>query len=156
MATVMSAPVEPQGGPATPPSSWPPTATTWVSVTGTSWHLFLVPRGDSRMLAQSVGLGVENHRLLPLRHGETEWSKSGQHTGRTELELTDTGREKAEAAGGALRELKLENLMVIRSPRRRTLATAEFASLSVDEVSPLIAEWDYGCYEGLTTAQTRE
>lgn len=72
------------------------------------------------MLAQSVGLGVENHRLLPLRHGETEWSKSGQHTGRTELELTDTGREKAEAAGRTLRELKLENLMVIRSPRRRT------------------------------------
>ena len=54
------------------------------------------------MLAQSVGLGVENHRLLPLRHGETEWSKSGQHTGRTELELTDTGREKAEAAGRTL------------------------------------------------------
>lgn len=46
--------------------------------------------------------------------------------------------------------------MVISSPRRRALATAEFASLSVDEVSPLIAEWDYGRYEGLTTAQTRE
>ena len=99
---------------------------------------------------------MENHRLLLLRHGETEWSKSGQHTGRTELELTDTGREKAEAAGRTLGELKLENLMVISSPRRRTLATAEFASLSVDEVSPLIAEWDYGCYEGLTTAQIRE
>src|SRR5271166_1472038 len=46
--------------------------------------------------------------------------------------------------------------MVISSPRRRALATAEFASLSVDEVSPSIAEWDYGRYEGLTTAQTRE
>jgi broad specificity phosphatase PhoE len=46
--------------------------------------------------------------------------------------------------------------MVISSPRRRALATAEFASLSVEEVSPLIAEWDYGRYEGLTTAQTRE
>lgn len=44
--------------------------------------------------------------------------------------------------------------MVISSPRRRALATAEFASLSVEEVSPLIAEWDYGRYEGLTTAQT--
>jgi broad specificity phosphatase PhoE len=114
-------------------------------------------RGATReCLAQSVGRGVENHRLLLLRHGETEWSKSGQHTGRTELELTDTGREKAEAAGRTLGELKLENLMVISSPRRRTLATAEFASLSVDEVSPLIAEWDYGSYEGLTTAQIQE
>jgi broad specificity phosphatase PhoE len=101
-------------------------------------------------------MGVENHRLLLLRHGETEWSKSGRHTGRTELELTDTGRARAEVAGRTLVELKLENLMVISSPRRRALATAEFAGLIVDEVSPLIAEWDYGRYEGLTTAQIRE
>jgi len=65
-------------------------------------------------------MGVENHRLL-LRHGETEWSKSGQHTGRTELELTDTAREQAEVVGWTLGELKLENLMVISSPRRRDL-----------------------------------
>ena len=51
--------------------------------------------------AESVDMGVQNHRLLLLRHGETEWSKSGQHTGRTELELTETGREQAEAGRAA-------------------------------------------------------
>ncbi|HYB38888.1 MAG TPA: acid phosphatase [Mycobacterium sp.] len=101
-------------------------------------------------------MGVQSHRLLLLRHGETEWSKSDRHSGRTELELTDTGREQAQAVGPTLGELKPENLMVISSPRRRALATAEFAGLTVDDVSPLIAEWDYGRYEGLTTAQIRE
>jgi broad specificity phosphatase PhoE len=101
-------------------------------------------------------MGVENHRLLLLRHGETEWSKSGRHTSRTELELTDTGRGQAEVAGRTLGELKLDDLRVISSPRHRALATAELAGLTVDEVSPLLTEWDYGSYEGLTTAQIQE
>lgn len=98
----------------------------------------------------------ENHRLVLLRHGETEWSKSGQHSGRTELELTDNGRAQATAAGQALNELHLVNPMVITSPRRRAVSTAELAGLTVDEKSPLIAEWDYGSYEGLTTAQIHQ
>jgi broad specificity phosphatase PhoE len=101
-------------------------------------------------------MGVDNHRLLLLRHGETEWSKSGQHTGRTELELTDTGRAQAKQAGQALAALKLNDPVVISSPRQRALATAQLAGLTVNEVSPLLAEWDYGSYEGLTTAQIRE
>jgi broad specificity phosphatase PhoE len=101
-------------------------------------------------------MGVENHRLVLLRHGETDWSKSGQHTGRTELELTDTGRKRAQAAAETLSGLKLDNPIVICSPRRRALVTAELAGLIVDEVTELIAEWDYGSYEGLTTAQVRE
>jgi probable phosphoglycerate mutase len=101
-------------------------------------------------------MGVDNHRLLLLRHGETEWSKSGQHTGRTELELTDTGRAQAKQAGQALAALKLNDPMVISSPRQRALATAQLAGLTANEVSPLLAEWDYGSYEGLTTAQIRE
>lgn len=91
-----------------------------------------------------------------LRHGETEWSKSGQHTGRTDLELTDNGRVQATAAGRALDDLRLQDPMVVTSPRRRTVATAELAGLTIDEKTPLIAEWDYGAYEGLTTAQIRE
>jgi broad specificity phosphatase PhoE len=101
-------------------------------------------------------MGLHNHRLVLLRHGETEWSKSGQHTGRTEVELTEAGRTQAKLAGGVLGELKLVDPLVISSPRQRSLTTAQLAGLSVDEVSERLAEWDYGAYEGLTTEQIQE
>ncbi|MBS4729082.1 acid phosphatase [Mycobacterium sp. SM1] len=101
-------------------------------------------------------MGAKNHRLLLLRHGETEWSQSGRHTGRTELELTDRGRKRAQAAATTLNRLRLDHPVVICSPRRRALVTAELAGLRVDEITELIAEWDYGAYEGLTTEQVRE
>ncbi len=101
-------------------------------------------------------MSVEQHRLLLLRHGETEWSLSGRHTGRTELDLTDTGREQAKLAADALDVLSLDNPLVVSSPRQRALVTAELAGLTVDEVSPLLAEWDYGDYEGLTTQEIRQ
>ncbi len=101
-------------------------------------------------------MGLYNHRLVLLRHGETAWSKSGQHTGRTDIELTDTGRLQAELAGRVLRELNLADPLVISSPRIRALTTAKLAGLAVDDVSSLIAEWDYGSYEGLTTPQIHE
>lgn len=109
-----------------------------------------------RRAAESVGVSVERHRLLLLRHGETEWSRTGRHTGRTELELTDTGRRRAKLTAEALAELELQNPLVVSSPRRRALETAQLAGLTVDEVSPLLAEWDYGAYEGLTTPQIRQ
>ena len=98
---------------------------------------------------------ARQYRLVLLRHGETEWSKSGQHTGRTDLDLTDTGREQAKSAAAALADLQLQNPIVISSPRRRARATAELAGLTIDEESPLLAEWDYGEYEGLTPDQIR-
>lgn len=101
-------------------------------------------------------MGLHDHRLVLLRHGETEWSKSGQHTGRTEVELTDAGREQAQLAAGVLGELKLVDPLVISSPRRRSLVTGELAGLSVDDVTEQLAEWDYGSYEGLTIEQIRE
>jgi probable phosphoglycerate mutase len=101
-------------------------------------------------------VSVEQHRLLLLRHGETEWSLSGRHTGRTELDLTETGREQAKLAADALDVLSLNNPLVVSSPRKRALVTAELAGLTVDEVSPLLAEWDYGDYEGLTTKEIRQ
>ncbi|WP_368628728.1 acid phosphatase [Mycobacterium tuberculosis] len=101
-------------------------------------------------------MGVRNHRLLLLRHGETAWSTLGRHTGGTEVELTDTGRTQAELAGQLLGELELDDPIVICSPRRRTLDTAKLACLTVNEVTGLLAEWDYGSYEGLTTPQIRE
>ncbi|MFG1930606.1 acid phosphatase [Mycobacterium sp. NPDC048908] len=101
-------------------------------------------------------MSLLQHRLFLLRHGETEWSKSGQHTSRTELDLTETGRQQAKLAADALSVLTLDNPLVVSSPRKRALVTAELAGLNVDEVSPLLAEWDYGDYEGLTTQQIRE
>lgn len=101
-------------------------------------------------------MGVQDHRLVLLRHGETEWSKSGQHTGRTDIELTGAGREQAEFAGVVLGDLHLKRPMVICSPRRRSLVTADLAGLIVDQVTPLVAEWDYGDYEGLTTPQIQK
>jgi broad specificity phosphatase PhoE len=101
-------------------------------------------------------MGVESHRLVLLRHGETEWSKSGQHTGCTDLDLTDNGRAQAVAARPGLADLHLDNPKVISSPRRRAVETAELAGLTVDEKSELLAEWDYGSYEGVTTAQIHQ
>jgi probable phosphoglycerate mutase len=101
-------------------------------------------------------MGLHNHRLVLLRHGETEWSKSGRHTGRTDLELTDHGRVQAELAGQVLRELRLADPVVFSSPRIRALTTAKLAGLAINEVTALLAEWDYGSYEGLTTPQIHE
>lgn len=102
------------------------------------------------------GVTVERHRLLLLRHGETEWSRTGRHTGRTDVELTDDGRDQARLAAEAIADLQLNDPLVVSSPRHRALATAELAGLQVDEVTPLLAEWDYGDYEGLTTPEIRE
>jgi probable phosphoglycerate mutase len=66
-----------------------------------------------------VSLG--NHRLVLLRHGETEWSRSGQHTSTTDLDLTDVGRGQAELAANTLRHLALDHPLVVSSPRRRAL-----------------------------------
>lgn len=96
------------------------------------------------------------HRLILLRHGETEWSATGRHTGRTEQDLTETGREQAVLARPALAELQLADPLVISSPRRRALDTAKLAGLHVDEIDPELSEWDYGDYEGLTTPQIRQ
>lgn len=94
--------------------------------------------------------------MLLIRHGETEWSRSGQHTSRTDLDLTAAGRQQAKVTADALNDLQLVDPLVISSPRRRALVTAELAGLTVDEVSEELAEWDYGSYEGLTTQQIRE
>ena len=111
------------------------------------------PRADGHVCqAESFSMGVESHRLVLLRHGETEWSKSGQHTGRTDLDLTDHGRAQAAAAAPAVADLHLDNPKVISSPLRRAVLTAELAGLTVEEKSSLLAEWDYGSYEGVTTA----
>nr|WP_094294394.1 acid phosphatase [Mycobacterium neumannii] len=101
-------------------------------------------------------MALLEHRLILLRHGETEWSRSGRHTSHTDLELTAAGVERAKLAAEALAELELDDPLVLSSPLRRAMQTAELAGLNIDEVSPLLREWDYGRYEGLTTPEIRE
>ena len=106
--------------------------------------------------AESGLVGLTEHRLILLRHGETEWSKTGKHTSRTELDLTPHGRGQAQAAADTLRQMALQDPYVVCSPRVRAQTTAELAGLTVDEVNPLISEWDYGDYEGTTTVEIRK
>jgi probable phosphoglycerate mutase len=89
--------------------------------------------------------------LILLRHGETEWSRSGQHTGRTDIPLTPAGR----AVGAALAPLlaRYHIVAAFSSPAQRALQTASLAGLVGVEQDPDLWEWDYGGYEGLTTAQ---
>lgn len=97
--------------------------------------------------------------LWLLRHGETEWSRQGRHTGRTDVLLTDRGREMAAALAPVLAPVRFA--LVLCSPLRRASQTAELAGLlDRDGCETMfdkdLSEWDYGDYEGLTTPQIRE
>ena len=85
------------------------------------------------------------------RHGETAWSLSGQHTGRTDLPLTERGERNARALGRRLRGLRFAK--VFTSPLKRAVRTCELAGFgAAAEIDPDLVEWDYGQYEGLRTA----
>jgi broad specificity phosphatase PhoE len=86
------------------------------------------------------------------RHGETTWSLSGQHTGRTDLPLTERGERQARALGGRLRDVAFAK--VLTSPSQRAVRTAELSGYgAAAEIVPELAEWDYGRYEGRRTAE---
>ncbi len=90
--------------------------------------------------------------LWLIRHGETEWSLSGAHTGRTDIPLTPAGEESARAIGAELAGHKFA--MVLTSPRQRAMRTCELAGYGDQaQVDPNLAEWNYGDYEGRTTDQ---
>jgi broad specificity phosphatase PhoE len=92
--------------------------------------------------------------LYLIRHGETEWSRSGQHTSYTDIDLTPTGETQARLLGGLLGEHAFA--AVLTSPRLRARRTAELAGLRPAEVAEDLTEWHYGEYEGRTTVQIRE
>jgi broad specificity phosphatase PhoE len=92
--------------------------------------------------------------LMLIRHGETTWSKSGQHTGRTDLPLTETGEQQAKALVRRLAGRRFA--LVMSSPRTRATATALLAGLDDVVIDDDLAEWDYGDFEGLTTPQIQE
>jgi broad specificity phosphatase PhoE len=92
--------------------------------------------------------------LILVRHGETDWSRDGKHTGRTDIPLTRHG----EAAAAALAPLlaRRDIAAVFTSPAQRAIRTAELCGLTGAKQDPDLWEWDYGGYEGLTTPQIRE
>ena len=87
------------------------------------------------------------------RHGETEWSRDKKHTGHTDVPLTENGEEQAQALGRTFRGH--EFVRVLSSPLGRARETARLAGFADPEVLDLLAEFDYGEYEGLTTKEIR-
>ncbi|WP_323098375.1 histidine phosphatase family protein [Intrasporangium sp. YIM S08009] len=95
--------------------------------------------------------GVVPGDIYLFRHGETEWSLTGQHTGTTDLPLLPEGEAAARELADILRPRTFSRVLV--SPLQRARHTAELAGLGDFEVEPLLREWDYGAYEGVTTKQ---
>ncbi|CAK7279907.1 histidine phosphatase family protein [Streptomyces misionensis] len=89
--------------------------------------------------------------LLLVRHGETEWSRSGRHTGRTDVPLTEHGREEARRLVPLVSSYRIGAAFV--SPLRRARETAELIGVRDARVDADLCEWDYGGYEGVTTAE---
>ncbi len=89
--------------------------------------------------------------VIVVRHAETAWSRSGQHTSRTELDLTPEGERQAAGIGAALAGIPFD--LVLCSPRLRARHTAELAGLEPIKIDDDLAEWDYGDFEGLTTSE---
>jgi broad specificity phosphatase PhoE len=94
-------------------------------------------------------------RCFLIRHGETEWSLSRRHTGRTDLPLLPIGRKQAEALRTPLARYSFR--LVLHSPLARAVETCSLAGLGPGALAdPDLAEWDYGAYEGLTTPDILE
>jgi probable phosphoglycerate mutase len=103
--------------------------------------------------------GMRDARTTPsevwlVRHGETEWSRDHRHTSTTDLPLTDHGVEVARELAGRLAGVDFD--LVLTSPRLRARRTAELAGFADAAVEQDLVEWDYGDYEGVTTAEIRE
>jgi broad specificity phosphatase PhoE len=92
-------------------------------------------------------------QVLLIRHGETEGSRTGQHTGRTDIPLTEEGERQAKSVG---RSLRGRELTVLTSPLSRARETCRLAGFESAEVDDDLREWDYGIYEGRTTLDIRK
>ena len=92
--------------------------------------------------------------LWIVRHGETEWSRDGRHTSRTEVPLTESGEQAARLLSDRLSGVDFG--LVLVSPRTRARRTAALAGFAHAQVENDLTEWDYGDYEGITTAEIRK
>lgn len=106
------------------------------------------------MIGTAAVGGAGPDRLVVVRHGATPWSRSGRHTGRTDLPLDDGGRAQAVALGDRLASMGIDR--VLTSPLERARATCALAGLGeLAETVDELVEWDYGDYEGRTTEEIR-
>ena len=103
-------------------------------------------------MTTSSSLPLRTHLI---RHGETKWTLSSQHTGRTDIPLTEQGEQDARKLAAQLRDVRFSRMFT--SPRQRARRTCELVGLeAVAEVEPDLAEWDYGDYEGQRSAEIRK
>jgi probable phosphoglycerate mutase len=94
-------------------------------------------------------------QIAVVRHGQTEWSVNGRHTGTTDIPLTDHGREEARASAPLVQALAVDHVRC--SPLQRARETCGLLGLAVaPTIDPDLVEWDYGVYEGITTKDIRE
>ena len=113
--------------------------------------------GPAPAVLPPIPLAPTGAELCLVRHGETEWSRSGQHTSTTDLPLTARGERQAIALRGLLAFVR--PVLVMTSPRQRAIRTVELAGLANVarvEVDEDLVEWSYGEYEGITTPAIRE
>ena len=104
---------------------------------------------------EMTGTPNMDSRLYLIRHGQTDWSLSGQHTGRTDVPLTEQGEQDARDLAKRLRAVRFSR--VFTSPRQRARRTCELVGLgAVAELEPDLAEWDYGDYEGQRSVDIRK
>jgi broad specificity phosphatase PhoE len=109
----------------------------------------------------SIGLSTsgssmpaERQQVWLVRHGATEWSLQGRHTGRSDIPLEDSGRRQAAGLGTTLARHTF--VLVLASPLGRAAETARLAGVARAQLDPDLMEWDYGEYDGLTTPQIRQ
>jgi probable phosphoglycerate mutase len=94
-------------------------------------------------------------QIAVVRHGQTEWSLNGRHTGTTDIPLTDDGRAEARASAPLVQAMPIDR--VVCSPLQRARETCTLLGLALEPtVDPDLVEWNYGVYEGITTKEIRE
>lgn len=98
---------------------------------------------------------MPQQRVVVVRHGETEWSRDGRHTGKSDIPLTQHGREQARELGPGLQHWRFA--LVLTSPLERAVETCRLAGYGDQaQLRPDLMEWDYGTYDGKTTRQILE